>query len=510
MSTKNYLRDISEQIVREIWKRQLFQTDNLTVIDGRKTRIISTGVGNPNGGPDFLDARIEIGDVLFSGDVELHRYPGDWKKHSHHTDPKYNKVILEVVLCANSDEASAPLTASKRTIPTLLLEPYISGSEISLLMNELVDHQTETIKSLKCRGVNKSVEADLIQKWIHKLSVERLEYKVRRFEERLKELAREGKASVTEPAARYGDIKFEVPPDEMPEFSEQYTRRDFTDTHLWEQLLYEFTMEALGYSKNQNAFLKLARNVTLDFLRTLPVSGFTQPAGEVYEGILFNVAGILPSGKTIIDKEGRIKALSMKKIWKSCKMKYSGGIMNKAEWQFFRLRPKNFPTVRIAGASLIIERIVSGHLFKALIKTIQDEEIDIATQIEKLRSLLFVKAAGFWENHYRLEDKTSDTIKTLVGTERADEIIINVLIPICLLYARVFKKKEVRKNALILFDSIKSKKRNTILNVVEEQLVRKKIKLDSASLYQGAIQLYKFYCIDERCKECEVGKLTFH
>jgi hypothetical protein len=79
-----------------------------------------------------------------------------------------------------------------------------------------------------------------------------------------------------------------------------------------------------------------------------------------------------------------------------------------------------------------------------------------------------------------------------------------------LLYARVFKKKEVRKNALILFESIKSKKRNTILNVVEEQLVRKKIKLDSASLYQGAIQLYKFYCIDERCKECEVGKLTFH
>jgi hypothetical protein len=147
----------------------------------------------------------------------------------------------------------------------------------------------------------------------------------------------------------------------MPEFFDQYIWRDFTDTHLWEQLLYEVTLEALGYSKNQNAFLKLARNVTLDFLRSLPVSAFTPTAGEVYEGILFNVAGILPTGKTITDKEGCIKMLSMKKVWKSCMMNYSGDIMNKAEWQFFRLRPKNLPTVRIAGASLIIEGIISGH-----------------------------------------------------------------------------------------------------------------------------------------------------
>ena len=241
----------------------------------------------------------------------------------------------------------------------------------------------------------------------------------------------------------------------------------------------------------------------------MPVSAFTPTAGEVYERILFNIAGILPTGKTITDKEGHIKTLSMKRMWKSCKTNYSGGIMNKAEWQFFRLRPKNFPTVRIAGTSLIIEGIISGHLFRALIKTIQDEEIDFIPKIEKLRSLLLVKAEGFWENHYRFEDKTSDTIKALVGKERADEIIINVLIPICLLYARLFKKKEVRKNALSLFESIKSKKRNTILNVVEEQLVRKKVKLDSASFYQGAIQLYKYYCNDERCEECDVGKLVF-
>jgi hypothetical protein len=87
MSTNNFLRSISEQIVREIWKRQLFQTNNLEVIDGRRTRIVSTGVGNPNGGPDFLGAKIEVGGVLFSGDVELHCRPGDWKRHSHHTDP---------------------------------------------------------------------------------------------------------------------------------------------------------------------------------------------------------------------------------------------------------------------------------------------------------------------------------------------------------------------------------------------------------------------------------------
>jgi hypothetical protein len=423
--------------------------------------------------------------------------------------PKYNRVILEVLLSANSDDLTVPFTASKKIIPTLIMEPYISEPEISSLMNELADHQTEAVKSPKVREMNKNVEADLIQKWIQKLSVERVEYKVRRFEERLKELSRTGKTSVTEPAARYGEVKFEVSPDEMPEFSDQYIWRDFTDTHLWEQLIYEFTMEALGYSKNPNAFLKLAHNVTLDFLRSLPASVLIPTAADVYEAILFNVAGILPSGKTITDKNSRTKVLSMKKIWKRCKVHYSGGIMNKAEWQFFRLRPKNFPTVRIAGASVIFDKIIFGHLFKTLKQTIQDEEVDVIPKIEKLRSLLLVKAEGFWENHYRFEDKTYDTIKELVGKERVDEIIINVIIPICLLYARVFKKKEVRKNALSLFESIKSKKRNTILNVIEEQLVRKKIKLDSGSLYQGAIQLYKYYCLDERCKECEVGKLMF-
>ena len=134
------------------------------------------GVYNPNGAPDFLGARIEIGGVLFSGDVELHRRPGDWKKHSHHTDPKYNKVILEIVLSTNSTEASTPVTASRGIIPTLILEPYISESEISALVNEVVDHQTETIKSLKCYEVSANVEDELIQKWIQKLSVERLEY----------------------------------------------------------------------------------------------------------------------------------------------------------------------------------------------------------------------------------------------------------------------------------------------------------------------------------------------
>jgi hypothetical protein len=88
-------------------------------------------------------------------------------------DPKYNKVILEVVLSANSTEVSTPVTASRRTIPTPILEPYISESEISTLVNEVVDHQTEAIKSLKCYEVDANVEGELIQKWIQKkLSVE--------------------------------------------------------------------------------------------------------------------------------------------------------------------------------------------------------------------------------------------------------------------------------------------------------------------------------------------------
>ncbi len=493
---------LPERLMREIWRRQDFTKLPLSTSDGKIVEIISTGESNPNGGPDFLNAQIKIGGITYIGDVELHRRFTDWKQHAHHKDPKYNKVILHVVLYADKTSA-LPITKSKRSVPTVILEPFLSEELIRFLQENISNENIETIQYLKCYFINSDTPGNLIEEWLRKLSVQRLEYKIRRLEERLLELIRTKK--VTEPPAAYGQIQFEVSPDEFPDFAPRYAKHDFTDVRLWEQILYEFTMEALGYSKNHQLFMKLAKNVKLEFL-----SSATDDNTEKiiqYESILFGVGGFLSTTNIIEDKQSKKYILQLKKVWENVRKSYTGETMNAADWQFFRLRPENFPTVRIAAAARIIEKIKSDNLFKVIIQLIENKSIDDAEKLQKLTSLFTVKASGFWENHYHFNKQSATRLKVLVGLERAIEIIINIIIPLCLMYARIFKKKNIREMALTLFSEIKSSRGSAIIKTIEEQLVRGKFKINTAPLYQGSIQLYKFYCIEEKCADCEVGKI---
>lgn len=499
---------ISEHSLRQIWKRQVFHSQNLLTLDGKEIKVITPGVGNPNGGPDFLDARIKIGEITLAGDVELHRHFGDWRQHLHHTDPKYNRVILHVVLYTDKNQANSR-TKSKRDIPTLVLEPYLTEDTFRIIQTSATDEKVGNCRQLRCGSLSSNVDVETIQGWLKKLSVERIEYMVRRFEERLRSLVQTQKTGVTEPAAMYGEIPFEVKPEEMPDFSERYSPHDFTDVHLWEQLLYEFIMEGFGYSKNQSPFLRLARNIDLKYFRHLDNTKSEEEKKLIYEAILFGVAGLLPLSSSVKTKESKTHVRKLKEVWKAYKDTYKGELLNETEWQFFRLRPENFPNRRIAGAAMLIEQIVSDNVFKSIVQIIQTDSIDNTEKLKKLFSFLTIKANGFWENHYTFAESASKPIKLLVGKERAVELIINVIIPISLLYARIFKKSNVRKNALSLFENIKSSKSNAVLRIIDEQLVKSRFKLDTASLYQGAVQLYKFYCAEEKCEDCEIGKLVF-
>ncbi|MDI6779729.1 MAG: DUF2851 family protein [Bacteroidota bacterium] len=496
---------LPERLIREIWKRQDFAEKPLITIDGKNVEIIFTGESNPNGGPDFLNAQIKIGGITFVGDVELHRHFTDWQQHTHHKDPKYNKVILHVVLYAHKTSA-LPITKSKRTVPTIVLEPYLSEELIRSLQENISNENIENVRYLKCFSINSNTPCNLIEEWLHKLAVQRLEYKIRRLEERLLELVQTKK--VTEPAAAYGQIHFEVSPDEFPDFTPRYTQHDFTDVHLWEQVLYEFTMEALGYSKNQQPFMKLAKNVTLEFLDSVT----DENTGKIiqYEAILFGVGGFLSTPGILKNHQSKEYLVQLKKVWKNVRESYNGETMTGAEWQFFRLRPENFPTIRIAAAARIVEKINSGNLFKVIVQLIENQAMGNTEKLRKLISLLTVEASGFWENHYRFNKEAAMRLKVLVGKDRAVEIIINIIIPLCLMYARVFKKKNVREMALKLFSEIKSSRNSAIVKTVEEQLVRGKFKLNTAPLYQGGVQLYKFYCVEEKCADCDVGIRLFN
>ena len=497
---------VPERFLRQLWKHQQFDTSRLTTLDGKPVEILSPGVLNTDGGPDYRDALIRIGGILYRGTIELHQHLNEWSLHEHHRDPKYNAVILHVVLYEHPPETTN-LTESRRTIPVLVLERYLTQPFRETWDAMILSERAERLSTIKCYDFNEHIASSLIAAWLEKLALERMELKIRRCEERLKELTEETRQHFHEPLPRYEEVAFGLSPEELPPPFPDFTQRNFKDVHLWEQLLYEGILEALGFTKNQRPFLALARNVTLQFLsRTCTASN---DIWQHVEALLFAAAGLLPPIQPTMDTESKHHLTQLKRYWRESRSFYHGAVAHEADWQFFRLRPENFPTIRIAGAARLIPRLLEKNFFRSIVQTMKGDTPGFTERYKQLRELLIVPSDGYWEKHFRFGELAKTPIKTLIGESRADEIILNAILPVCLLYARIFKDKQVREGALNLFRSSPRSSKNTITTTIEEQLLKGKTALSSAMFQQGALQLYKFYCMEERCSECAVGKEVF-
>lgn len=493
--------EISERVLRYLWKEQKFTRKLLKTIDGREVKVLSVGKSNPDGGPDFLNSKIYIGDTLFAGDVEIHLNINDWKVHQHHCDPKYDRVILHVVF-AQPENLSTQyniITKSKRIVPTLVLEHNISYRDIEEIHEKIFSEPVTDFQKLNCISINEKVDSIFLFNYLTKLSEERQEYKVRKMDERLKELIRFEK--LNEPIIRYGKNFFEVYDDDLPIFEIELCTKDYSDIKYWEQLFYESIMESLGYTKNKLPFLKLAKILNLNLIKSLELPENNNQRVIFFEALLFKFSGLLPEYFNLKENE-TINQITIYQKYLS-NIKINSSQLNAAEWQFFRLRPESFPTIRIAAGAAIIEKILSDSLFIKILKIISENKPEC---LQNLISLLSVKASDFWKNHYRFDKKTNKLIIQLLGKDKIIEIIINVVVPIFLLYARIFKKREVRENILKLFDSIKTSKSNYFVRKMDSNLVKGKINISNARTYQGLVQLYKFYCSENKCNECEIYK----
>ncbi len=493
---------IHERFLRHIWSNQYLRHTSLRTTDGRPVRVLEPGELNLDGGPDFRNAKLKIGTITYAGDVEIHRNAVEWIEHQHTLDARYNKVILHVVLEVDPNHHDV-VVQSGRTIPTLVLAPFLSESIHALYQRTILDERARRDERIKCAALNHGVDPAVIQRWLRKLAVERLELKLRRFEERLKELAHTRLFAAKEPAWIYAAVPTQGDMDDIPPPHRELTLKDLSERAIWEQVLYEGLMEGLGYNKNQEPFLRLARGVTLTVIRELDIATDVRSI----ESLLFGAAGLLPKARSISEKESREYVSSLRKRWRELRSAYRGPVLAAAAWQFFPTRPTNFPTLRLAAATRLIVRLLSEDLFRKTIQTIKTSS-DTELLLERLIDLLKTDPPPFWSHHYSFEQSTVKTI-TPLGDERIRDIIINTIVPLVLLYARTFREKEVREHTLRLYDSFPPLMENALTKMMDRQLVRGKFPLGSVGLHQGAIQLYKYYCRDERCFECEVGKIVF-
>ena len=490
-----------EDLLRHIWAKQLFDAHRLTSTDGRSVRIKHPGTLHRGSGPDFHDAVVEVGGTTFRGDVEFHRTFNDWKLHNHQSDPGYNSVILHVVLQGNVTQT---FSQSGRIIPTIVLEKYLRSPLSSIADQLLREEFLSRTRLIKCSSRNDAVVPRTLLEWFRSMYQERLLEKVTKLHDRLCDIILSQRQLIGEPYTSYNQP---LNPDDIPIPESSLHPKLFQRRLPWEQLLFEEIMDGLGYSQNRAPMKQLAERASLVHILALRKDEPGELSPQEIQSVLLNVSSLLPRIDDTIDQDSKVLIHQYRSLWNSLATKPSFHAFHPSEWIFSPTRPSNFPTIRVVSAGMLIHKILYQSLFKAIITIIDGKYSSPASKIDQLVQLFSVGNDSFWNYHYSFTEATRKK-HSILGRARILDILVNTVIPFTILYANMFNKNTLSDRCLLVAAELPPLEGNTILKQMNTQLIKGKIKLAYAYQQQGVLQLYKRYCVPQRCGECTVGKIV--
>ena len=128
--------------------------------------------------------------------------------------------------------------------------------------------------------------------------------------------------------------------------------------------------------------------------------------------------------------------------------------------------------------------------------------------INSIRTMIVLKSKGYWKDHYILGKESKEGVKYFIGSSRADEIMINVILPFFAVYYDVFGKQELAKKVVKTYSIYPQKSDNKIVREVAEGLSNTDY-LKKTVLTQGLLELYRNYCSKKKCLDCEIGVTIF-
>jgi len=451
---------IPERFLRYLWQNQIFSSSRLLTSEGRRVVVRFPGIENTGSGPDFTGALIRIGRALYRGDVEIHAHVRSWRSHGHGSDPHYNRVILHAAF--HGGPAGPPLrTASGRPLPLLLLSPYVDPQVFITHRSAL---RTPPAASLPCRRRKGMAARSPAAGILRELGRRRLLRRVRSLGWRLDQIV--------------GDR--EEPPGDA----------------AWEQLLYECIMEGMGYGGNRDPFLALARSVPLSFLRTHGIGNT-----ERMQAILFGAAGLLPDPRAPRTPESRSCVRRLRSIWRA--LGPPSGILPavETEWKFFRMRPVNFPTARLAAFCFLLPGLFAGRPIARILGTLLRPGTSPRARERALRSMFAIVPDRFWRRHRHFRGGGRGGGIAL-GRARVQELIVNGVIPVLLLLARLHADSSIRKATLELLRALRPSAENAVTRLVSGVLADRGTARGNPLEHQGMIHLFTRYCARGRCASC--------
>ena len=413
-----------EQLLHYVWKHKIFPLKELKTTTGQQVEVIDTGLANTDAGPDFFNAKLKLDGVLWIGNIEIHERSSDWFKHGHHADTGYNSVILHI-----ASEIDTEISRSNgERIPQIQL---ICPEAVRTNYKELL----ETDSYPPCYRIIPSLPPFTAHSWMTALQMERFEQKATLLNERLKRCQ--------------GN---------------------------WEDAFFITLARNFGFGLNGDAFETRAHR--------LPFRAVDKHRNDLFqiEAIFFGQAGILE------DSDGDGYYLRLKKEYTYLQHKFGLIPMDASLWRFLRLRPANFPHIRIAQLACLYHRAYG------LLSRIMETET-----LQGVRDILKGGTSEYWLTHYTFGGSSPSRPKTLSNTS-LDLLIINTVVTFLYAYGLHKGNRVLCARAGSFLEELKAE--NNYITRMWEQCG---MKASNAADSQALIQLKKEYCDKKKCLYCRIG-----
>lgn len=417
---------MDELFLHFLWNYQKFNQRPIYLESGEKISVVKTGYHNHNAGPDFIEALLIIDEIEWAGSVEIHYHASDWNRHAHQTDPAYENVILHVVW-ENDKEVTYNNQAK---IPTLVLSKYVDNS----LTQEYRAYINQPKKILCDSFLTKASSLQKTFMLDHAL-MDRLEMK----------------------SLKVMDIHSKVNGD-------------------WDETAYQMLGRNFGFSVNKEPFEELTTILPYKYI----IKHHDHP--QQVHALIFGTAGFL---EDIVDDYSE----KLKKEYEFLRTKYQlNNQLVRQNWRFSRMRPSNFPTVRLAQFAAFL--ISNKRLFSFF--------TDTTSTSEKLKKLN-IQPDNYWQEHYDFGKKLENGTNNF-GRFSAENLIINTSVPLLTAYSKHIGDEAYIMLAIDQLRAIKGEQNN-----ITKQWSELGLKPEDAADSQALIQQYNEFCLKKRCLHCNIG-----
>ncbi|MEN8118192.1 MAG: DUF2851 family protein [Bacteroidota bacterium] len=422
----NTPKNMPEEFLQYIWENRLFNSDKLQTTEKEKVEILNPGKRNTDSGPDFFNARIKIDETIWAGNIEIHKKSSDWQKHNHQADKAYDNVVLHVIEINDFTIKRS----NGENIPTLILT---YPEHLKRNYQQLLESKTW----IACEAKFHKIDPVILQLGFNRLMIERLENKTEEILSRLQQ-----------------------------------------NNNDWNETFYQMLARMFGFKVNAIPFELLAKSLPIQILAKHKSNLFQ------LEALLFGNSGMLNNQLL-----GDDYYLKLREEYSFLYKKYNLKAIESHLWKFMRLRPGNFPTVRISQLAALIN--LSHGLFS---KIIEIESVD------ELNELFRVKASEYWDSHYNFNKTSKKIAPKELGELSANVLIINVVIPFLFVYGEKQNKHHLKNRALDFLEKLPPEN-----NSIITKWHNLGIKTRSAFESQALLQLKNFYCETKKCLNCQIG-----